>query len=233
MKMTGWVLLGTLLWASHAYSEGAWHVDGHSFTNVHAWQQGGDVRVSGRVSGGKAKSPLRSWIYVRGDDGRTYKAQVRIERFTGQGETFETRVKVSDASKWWRIERIEIPEIEFSKPGRIDHSMKGPIQQHSGPQSQQSETSLKIIPFKSDSANDMPTVRFISTIPACMTIRELDSGRLMLMKNIAPDDRCETRLPVGKYTAHIVGKGFDFTKQITVTSGTDRFEFNLPVNVTD
>jgi hypothetical protein len=231
MKTTVWILIGAFLWTSHAYAEGAWNVDGHSFTNVHAWQNGNEVCVSGRVSGGKAKAPLRSWIHVRGDDFRSYKALVRIERFTGQGETFEARVKVAKASKWWRIERIEIEGVERTKQRPTSQSKNGSLKQSPGPQSPQSAASLTSFPLKTESAHDMPTVLFSSRTAVCLTIRERDTGRLMVMKNIAPNVPGETRLPIGEYSAHVAGTGFDFKKRFAVMRGKECLEINLSADV--
>ena len=232
MKTTmWWILIGALLWTSYAYAEGAWNVDGHSFTNVHAWQNGNEVCVSGRVSGGQAKAPLRSWIHVRGDDGRSYKALVRIEGFTGQGETFETKVKVSKASKWWRIERVEVAGVEISKPGTADRSRSSSGKQSEVPQSPQSAFSVTSYPLKPESAHDMPTVLFSSRSPVCLTIREMATGRLMVMKNIVPNVPGETRLPIGEYTAHVAGNEFDFKKRFAVTPGTECVEINLSADV--
>lgn len=231
MKTTVLILIGALLWTSHAYAEGAWNVDGHSFTNVHAWQNGNEVCVSGRVSGGKAKAPLRSWIHVRGDDGRLYKALARIERFTGQGETFKTKVKVSKASKWWRIERIEVAGVEISKPGAADRSKINSGKQSVVPQSLQSAASMTSYPLKPEFAHDMSTVLFSSGTPVCLTIREMVTGRMMVMKNIAPNVPGETRLPIGEYTAHVAGNGLDFKKRFAVTHGTECVEINLSSDV--
>lgn len=227
MKTTVWILICAFLWTSHAYAEGAWNVDGHSFTNVHAWQNGNEVCVSGRVSGGQAKAPLRSWIHVRGDDGRTYKALVRIERFTGQGETFETKVKVSKASKWWRIERVEVAGGDISKPGTAERSKSGSGKQSEAPQSPHSPSSVMSYPLKPESAHDMQTVQFSSETQVCLTIRELRSGRLMVMKNIAPNIDGATRLPIGEYTAHVVGKEFNFKKRFAVVRDSELVEINL------
>jgi len=231
MKTTVLILIGALLWTNLAYAEGAWNVDGHSFTNVHAWQNGNEVCVSGRVSGGKAKVPLLSWIHVRGDEGKTYKALVRIERFTGQGETFKTKVKVSKASKWWRIERVEIAGVETSKPRPADRSRSSSGKQSEVPQSPRPSVSVTSYPIKQESAHDMQTVLFSSGSPVCLTIREMATGRLMVMKNIDSNVPGETLLPIGEYTVHVAGNGFDFKKRFAVTRGAECLEINLSADV--
>jgi hypothetical protein len=227
MKTTGWILIGAVLWANHAVAEGTWNVDGHSFTNVHAWQQGGEVCVSGRVSGGTAKTPLRSWVHVRGDDGRSYKALIRIERFTGQGETFETRFKASKASKWWRIERVEVAGTNPDKQRQADRPVHGARQRKREPPARLALAPPTSFPIKTESRHDIPRVLFSANATACLTVREQGNGRLVVMKNVAPDVQSEIRLPTGEYTAHVVGEGFDFKKRFAVVRGAERVEINL------
>ena len=56
MTKFGIILLALLL-SSTASAEGILQVKGHAFSNVHAWQKGTEVRVSGRESAGAPPGP--------------------------------------------------------------------------------------------------------------------------------------------------------------------------------
>jgi hypothetical protein len=89
------------------FAEGIWSVNGHVFSNVHAFQRGKEVTVSGRVSGGSAKKPLQARITLQTDEGRTYYTYATITDFKGQGEIFESRFYSYQKALWWKIANIE------------------------------------------------------------------------------------------------------------------------------
>jgi hypothetical protein len=201
-----------------ARAEGVWRVKGHAFSNVHAWQRGTQVRVSGRVSGGPARAPFTAVVHVQGDDGKVHRVTIRKKRFSGQGETFEGHFKAPKRSRWWQVIQIEVvgsdpAKIPRSRPRRTDSALRPAASDAtetpaSGP--------ARFFPIENVAAADMPTVRFSSGRPACVSVRERASGRLILMKNVTPDDSSTTPLPRGTYRAVIVGDGFTTTREFSV-----------------
>ncbi len=107
MKMTGTAMLALLIWAISSFAEGIWQANGFVFSNVHAWQKGGQVTVSGRVSGGTLKNPLQAHIVVQNDEGRTYRALATVRNYTGKGETFQATFVARKKAQWWKIVTID------------------------------------------------------------------------------------------------------------------------------
>jgi len=107
-----------IMWISNVWAEGAWNVNGYAFTNVHAWQNGKEVKVSGRVSNGPARSPLLAQIHIENDAGKTRKVKIKIGKFTGQGETFETRFTASKKRPGGGSPGSMLPETNQSKSGQ-------------------------------------------------------------------------------------------------------------------
>jgi len=107
MRYTLLFLILLTLWTPFAWSEGAWRVNDHAFTNVNAMQKGKEVTVSGRVSSGPMKNPLRITLYVSNDEGKTYRTHATVRNFCGKGELFESKFTAWERAKWWKVVAIE------------------------------------------------------------------------------------------------------------------------------
>lgn len=224
-KQTGAILLLAapfLFLVSLASAEGVWRVKGHAFSNVHAWQKGTRVRVSGRVSGGPARAPFQAVIHVQDDEGGTHRVTIRKTSFSGQGETFEGGFKAPKRSRWWQVIRIEVvgadPDEVRSLQGRPGVRAAGPVHAPPPPAAALDYGAQKFFPLESREREHLSGVVFASTRPVCVTVRERGSDRLVLIKNIAPHATDPTPLPPGAYTAHIVGDGFASKMDFSVTA---------------
>lgn len=220
MKQTCLTLFFLLL-CSAAGAEGVWRVKGHAFSNVHAWQKGTEVRVSGRVSGGPVRTPFQAIIHVQNDEGKTHRVTIRKTAFSGQGETFEGGFKASKRSRTWQIIQIEVvgadpAEIERQAaqsrtiprvaapypPALADMPESGPPQ---------------CFPLEMKTPGEVSSVLFSSMRPVCVTVCNRTTGRLVLMKNVSPHDLENTPLPCGEYSVKIVGDGFVSQKDVSVS----------------
>ena len=213
------IIFLALLLSSTASAEGILQVKGHAFSNVHAWQKGTEVRVSGRVSGGPARTPFQAVIHVLNDEGGTHRVTVRMNSFTGQGETFECGFKSKKRSRWWQVSQIEVvgpdpDEIRALKgkaeaPRRTQTAAPSGAMPESGPP--------QCFPLEAANAGPLPKVIFSSRRPVCVTVRALPSGRLVLMSNIDQNVPKEALLPKGDYAAKIVGHGFVANRNFSVS----------------
>ena len=211
-------LLMTALLAAHLFlppaagSEGIWQVKGHAFSNVHAWQKGTRVRVSGRVSGGPARAPFQAVIHVLGDEGKTHRVAVRMNSYTGQGETFEGGFTSRSRSQRWQVSQIEVvgpdPDEIRSLAARGRSAPRARAATSSPADTQPRGGPVQCFPRAAEDAADWSGVTFSSRRPVCITVTARPSGRLVLMRSVAPAEPTETRLPRGEYTAKIVGEGF-------------------------
>ena len=211
-------LLIMSIWSSAVWAEGSWNVKGHAFTNTHAWQQGKQVQVSGRVSGGPARSPLQAQIHVKNDAGRTYTTNITINKFTGQGETFETRFTVSRKATWWKITQID---VVGSEPEQMQPKVFIPqITKTSSSAINQNAIALppSCYPVKQKQSQNMSKVLFSSMRYVCVTIRDKKSNSLVLMKNISPHVLEEIDMPYGKYTATIIGDSYKEQKEFEIAN---------------
>ena len=207
-----------LLPCPQARAEGVWRVKGHAFSNVHAWQRGTQVCVSGRVSGGPARAPFTAVVHVQGDDGKVHRVTIRMKRFSGQGETFEGHFRAPKRSRWWQVIQIEVVGADPAKIPRTwpPRTASAPRPLVSGSDESPKYGPARFFPIESAAAADMPTVRFSSGRPVCISVRERASGRLILRKNVTPGDSSTTPLPRGAYRALIVGDGFTATREFSV-----------------
>lgn len=206
------LLAVSLFLTAAACAEGIWQVKGHAFSNVHAWQKGTRVRVSGRVSGGPARAPFQAVIHVLGDEGETHRVAVRLNSYTGQGETFEGGFTSRRRSQRWQVSQIEVvgpdPDQIRSLAARKRPAHHA-VAAHPSPTAPQPRNGpAQCFPRAAEGASDWSVVTFSSRRPVCITVTGRPSGRLVLMRSVAPADSAETRLPRGEYTAKIVGDGF-------------------------
>ena len=224
------VVFTPLLILSLASAEGVWRVKGHSFSNVHAWQKGSQVRVSGRVSGGPARAPFQAVILVQDDAGGTHRVTIRKTSFSGQGETFEGGFKAPKRSRWWQVIGIEVvgadpDEVRSLKGGQAGRAT-GSVQAPPPPAAALDYGAQKFFPLESRNGERLSGVVFATARPVCVTVRERGSGRLILIKNVAPGDTARTPLPPGDYAAHIVGDGFALQKSFSVSSPEDTVDLD-------
>jgi len=219
MKISGSVLLALLLLAGAVRAEGVWSVKGHAFSNVHAWQKGTEVRVSGRVSGGPPRSPFQAVVHVRSDEGVTHRVNIRMQTFTGQGETFEAVFRAGKRASWWDVTQIDVVGAD---PALVERRERQPqVQTFSAstqPAPEFTESSAKCFPIRRDPGNEAASVLFSCLNPVCITIRDAGSGKLVLMKNVSPHDLQETRLRPGRYSAEIAGDGPVRRKEFEITA---------------
>ncbi len=227
MTQLGIIFLALLL-SSTASAEGILQVKGHAFSNVHAWQKGTEVRVSGRVSGGPARSPFQAVIHVLNDEGGTHRVTVRMNSFTGQGETFESGFKSKKRSRWWQVSQIEVVGPD---PDEI-RVLKGQTPATSQPQASAPSAPMpesgppQCFPLETANAGSLPKVIFSSRRPVCVTVRALPSGRLVLMSNIDQNTPKEALLPKGEYAAKIVGHGFVANRNFSVSGNGAQIDLN-------
>jgi hypothetical protein len=203
-----------IMWISNVWAEGAWNVNGYAFTNVHAWQNGKEVKVSGRVSNGPARSPLLAQIHIENDAGKTRKVKIKIGKFTGQGETFETRFTASKKATWWRITRIDVAGNE---PEQI--RTKTPTAQTTNSPSSVPHTktaSPSSYPVKYEKQGAMSNVLFSSMRAVCITVRDKRSNSLVLMKNVSSHVPEKIQMPYGDYTTTIIGDGYKMQKEFKI-----------------
>jgi hypothetical protein len=219
-----------LMLSSAVSAEGVWQVKGHAFSNVHAWQKGAQVRVSGRVSGGPAREPFTAFIHVQDDEGRTRQVTIRKKRFSGQGETFEGHFRAARRSRWWQIIQIE---VVGSDPAEVRRLQTPPNNtQVSAPPTAADSVAMpesgpaRFFPIRKNAQANTPTVLFSSMRPVCVTVRDHASGRLVLMKNVTPHDLKMTSLPCGDYSANIVGNGFTTRKNFSIPAPGDIIDLN-------
>lgn len=226
MTKTSLILLSLLFCVNGAWAEGAWTVKGHAFTNVHAWQKGNEVKVSGRVSNGPVRSPLQATIYSTDDAGRTHSASFRIENYTGRGETFETQFTTTKRAKWWNITRIEVageaPREENRKQIVIQQKniVNSPTLDVRG-----ESTNQKCFPLKKTTSVQSSRVLFTSLSSVCVTIRDKRTNKMVLMKNISPHVLEEITMPYGTYSAKIIGDDFSSQKDFEIASENEVIEF--------
>jgi len=226
MTKTSMILFSLLICVASAWAEGAWTVKGHAFTNVHAWQRGNEVKVSGRVSNGPVRSPLQATIYATNDAGRTHSVTVRIETYTGRGETFETKFTSTKRAKWWNITRIEVagetPHEENRKhvvtqQKNIVNSPTFDVRDENSKQ--------KCFPLKNADSVQNSRVLFTSSSSVCVTIRDKKTNKMVLMKNFSPHVLEEIALPFGTYSAKIIGDNFSSQKDFEIASEREVIEF--------
>ncbi|MGE4443321.1 MAG: hypothetical protein AB7D27_17830 [Desulfomicrobium sp.] len=229
MRHAGFVLL-FLLFCSAAGAEGVWQVKGHAFSNVHAWQKGTDVRVSGRVSGGPARAPFQAVIHVLNDAGRTHRVTIRKTTFSGQGETFEGGFRAAKRSRWWRITQIEVlgadPANIQPHAARSKAAAHVPAPQPSAPVAMPESGPPQCFPIEAKASGSVSSVLFSSMRPVCVTVRNRASGKLLLMKNVSPHDLANTSLPYGEYSVKIVGDGFASQKNISISGPNQVIDLN-------
>jgi hypothetical protein len=203
-----------------AVAEGIWQVKGHAFSNVHAWQKGTRVRVSGRVSGGPARAPFQAVIHVLGDEGKTHRVAVRMNSFTGQGETFEGGFTSKRRSQRWQVSQIEVvgpdPDEIRSLAARNRPAPRAGAAPPPPAAAQPRGGPAQCFPRAAEEAAGWSGVTFSSRRPVCITVTARPSGRLVLMRSVAPAEPAETRLPKGEYTAKIVGDGFVSSRDFSV-----------------
>lgn len=210
-----------LLLCSTASAEGVWRVKGHAFSNVHAWQKGTDVRVSGRVSGGPVRAPFQAVIHVQNDEGKTHRVTIRKTAFSGQGETFEGGFKASKRSRSWQIIQIEVVGADPDETARLAAQsrtvphMAAPYSL--APADMPESGTPQCFPRETKTSGEVSRVLFSSMRPVCVTLRNRRSGRLILMKNVSPHDLADTSLPCGEYTIKIVGDGFVSQKDVSIS----------------
>lgn len=216
--------LFVIIWISNVWAEGAWNVNGYAFTNVHAWQNGKEVKVSGRVSNGPARSPLLAEIHIENDAGKKRNVKIKIDKFTGQGEIFETRFTASKKATWWRITRIDVAGNEpdqikskAPKPQTTNSPSRGPHTKTSSPSS---------YPVKYEKSGAMSNVLFISMRAVCVTVRDKNSNSLVLMKNVSPEVLEKIQMPYGVYTATIIGDGYKTQKEFEIASEDEVIQLN-------
>lgn len=226
MTRASMILFSLLICVYSAWAEGAWTVKGHAFTNVHAWQQGNEVKVSGRVSNGPVRSPLQATIYSTNDAGRTHSASFRIEKYTGRGETFETQFTSAKRAKWWNVTRIEVageaPNEENRKQIVLQQKniMNSPILDV-----RDENTNQKCFPLKNTGSVQSSRVLFTSLSSVCVTIRDKKTNKIILMKNISPHVLEEIAMPFGTYSAKIIGDNFSSQKDFDIASENEVIEF--------
>lgn len=229
MKHAGFTLLFLLL-CSVAAAEGIWRVKGHAFSNVHAWQKGTDVRVSGRVSGGPVRTPFQAVIHVQNDAGKTHRVTIRKTAFSGQGETFEGGFRATKRSRQWQIIQIEVlgadpAEIQRQKAqSRALPQVAAPYPSVPGDMPENGPP--QCFPIKTKTSDEVSSVLFSSMRPVCVTVRNRRSGRLVLMKNVSPHDLANTSLPCGEYSVKIVGDGFVSQKDVSVSGQSQVIDLN-------
>jgi hypothetical protein len=222
------IIFLALLLSSTASAEGILQVKGHAFSNVHAWQKGTEVRVSGRVSGGPARSPFQAVIHVLNDEGRTHRVAVRMNSFTGQGETFESGFKSKKRSRWWQVSQIEVVGPD---PDEI-RALEGQTAATRRPQASAPSEALpesgppQCFPLEAANTAPLSKVVFFSRQPVCVTVRTLPSGRLVLMSNVAQDSPKEALLPKGEYAAKIAGRGFVANRNFSVSGNGVEIDLN-------
>lgn len=193
-----------------AFAEGNWESQGHIFSNVHAWQQGNEVTISGRVSSGPARNPLEAIVYVINDEGKTHSSHIKVSNYSGKGELFETKFYSYKKYKWWNILKIDV----------AGQSMPGPSQSMPGEPTQKSVyneiavidnfneiSSQKSYPKKNNTESEISKVLFTSFNKISVVIRNKKTNKLVLMKNISPHDLVEINFPYGEYNAKIIGDG--------------------------
>ena len=113
-------LIGYLLiLAPNAFSEGNWESQGHIFSNVHAWQKGNEVTISGRVSSGPARNPLEAIIYVINDEGKSHSSYIKVPKYSGKGELFESKFYSYKKYKWWNILKISVTGKSMPGPSQL------------------------------------------------------------------------------------------------------------------
>lgn len=229
MKHAGFILIFLLL-CSVAGAEGVWRVKGHAFSNVHAWQKGTDVRVSGRVSGGPVRTPFQAVIHVQNDEGKTHRVTIRKTAFSGQGETFEGGFRAAKRSRQWQIIQIDVlgadpAEIQLQKAqSRVLPHVAAP---HSSVPGDMPESGPpQCFPIETKTSGDVSSVLFSSMRPVCVTLRNRRSGRLVVMKNVSPHDLANTSLPYGEYSVKIVGDGFVSQKDVSISGQSQVIDLN-------
>ncbi|MDY0226735.1 MAG: hypothetical protein RBR38_07885 [Desulfomicrobium apsheronum] len=219
-----------LLLCSTADAEGVWRVKGHAFSNVHAWQKGTDVRVSGRVSGGPARAPFQAVVHVQSDEGKTHRVTIRKKTFSGQGETFEGGFRAPKRSRWWQIIQIEVvgadpAEIERqAAQSRTTPHVAAPYPP--APADMPESGPPQCFPLEMKTSGEVSSVLFSSMRPVCVTVRNRTSGRLVLMKNVSPHDLENTSLPCGEYSVKIVGDGFVSQKDVSISGQSQVIDLN-------
>lgn len=201
-----------LIFGSNAFAEGNWESQGHIFSNVHAWQQGNEVTISGRVSSGQPRNPLEAIVHVINDEGKSHSAHIKVSNYSGKGELFETKFFSYKKYKWWNILKINV----------TGQSMPGPSQSMPGEPTQKSVyneiavinnsneiSSPKSYPKKSNTEGEISKVLFSSFNKISVVIRNKKTNKLVMMKNISPHDLVEVDFPYGEYNAKIIGDGIN------------------------
>lgn len=219
-----------LLLCSAAVAEGVWRVKGHAFSNVHAWQKGTEVRVSGRVSGGPVRAPFQAVIHVQNDEGKTHRVTIRKKTFSGQGETFEGGFRAPKRSRWWQIIQIEVvgaDPAEIARQAAQSRTMARLATPSSPAPADMPESGPpQCFPIETKTSGEVSRVLFSSMRPVCVTLRNRRSGRLVLMKSVSPHDLENTPLPCGEYSVKIVGDGFVSQKDVSISGQSQVVDLN-------
>lgn len=96
-------ILVLLFFATLVLADGVWSSNGYVITNVSTQQRGKEVTISGRVSGGAAKSQIYVTVSVVNDKGNTSNALAVIQNYTGRGELFEAKFISLDIAQTWKV----------------------------------------------------------------------------------------------------------------------------------
>ncbi|MBU4526534.1 MAG: hypothetical protein KUA37_02115 [Desulfomicrobium sp.] len=212
MKKLIFLAICLLILRTNAFAEGNWESEGYIFSNVHAWQKGKEVTVSGRVSSGPAKNPLEAIIYVINDEGTMGFTYLNIANYSGKGELFEAKLHSSKKYKWWNIEQINV--IGKSMPGPSQSMPGEPIQKNVNNEISvidnfNERSSPKSYPKKTNIDGKTSRVLFTSFNKISVVIKDKKTNKLVMMKNISPHDRVEVDFPHGEYNAKIIGDGIN------------------------
>jgi hypothetical protein len=201
-----------LFFGTNAFAEGNWQSKGHVFSNVHAWQQGNEVTISGRVSNGPARKPLEAIVHVINDEGKTHSSYIKVPNYSGKGELFETKFYSYKKYKWWNILKINVTGKSILEPSQIiqEKPTQTIVKNEISEIDNYTEiSSPKSYPKKNDMRGEISRVLFTSFNKISVVIRDKKTNKLVMMKNISPHDLVEVDFPYGEYNAKIIGDGIN------------------------
>lgn len=206
-----------LCWGTLAHGEGILVSNGYQFSNVHVWQHGDRVIAEGRVQGGSPCAALNITVAARNDGGETVHMSVRMANYTGRGELFEARRRLTRYSGTWQLEAVEaIPQGALETTPRPIRPSPIPMPAPTAPVDTGPRTFTTYQNAKTVGVANPSWVLLTAQHHVSLIVRDATTGKVVLVKNIDPHNLEEIPLPKGRYTARILSQGETRDQEFTL-----------------
>jgi len=222
-------------WINDVQAEGIWSVNGYHLSNVNILHKLNTVHVSGRIQGGTWAEYLKIRILVSNDNGYRGWAETSLQNYSGKGELFESQFKYYPKSRIWNIEKIDVvgnKVDESSNNQNLNSNYKSETlsnnQNYEQPikSTQDKEYKQKSYPSKRNITGELSNVLFSSFQNVSIIIKERETNKIVMMRNISPHNLENVAMEKGLYTAIIIGNNFKKEKQFDIKEDEETIDLN-------